>query len=272
MSLTVIQSNDCVQVVFSHESILVVRARSIHLFPFPDLEYPHSSGEQPTIYKPIAHHSFGWVDGECVAICPFIYPTPTKTSKATWLPLSILVGGESDDPWAADIHYLELYTLEPNPDYPEEAGAHGQAFRKDISGQTPETRLSASPYLFPPQLTNKVACLRGSLRCKRVLLGRFGTAVWIQPRDRFIGGLLADIPANLVPSSNAHESLVITAFPGSLNTGAGADGELMTTSIVVGKKIYQNQSNTSWTSFDYDEIGGRIVLGSSFGRVTVLYL
>ncbi|KAF4612055.1 hypothetical protein D9613_003612 [Agrocybe pediades] len=253
-----LQSNDCMQIVFAHESVLVVRARAIHLYAFPTLEPPRTGEDQPRAHQPIAHHSFGWVDGESVAICPFIYNS--SSSKNAWLPLSILVRGESDDPWASDIHNLELYTLEPNPSYSKEPE----------SGT--ESSSTASPYLFPPQLTNRVPCLRGSLRCKQVVLGRFGTAVWIQPRDRFIGGLLADIAVNLVPSSNAHESLVLTAFPGSLNPGTGAKAGKQTTAVVVGRKIYENEFNTSWTSFDYDEVGGRIVLGSSFGRVTVLYI
>jgi len=89
--------------------------------------------------------------------------------------------------------------------------------------------------------------------------------MWIQPRDRFVGGLLADIPAYLIPSSNTQETLVVAIFPGSLNPDQSG-------SLVVGRKLTGNDSMNSWTAFDYDEVGGRVVLGSSFGRVTVLEL
>ena len=98
-----------------------------------------------------------------------------------------------------------------------------------------------------------------------------------------MGGLLADIPAHLVPSSNSQETLVVVAFPGSLNPGLSGslesedddkddgegDGE---NKVMVGKKLIGNDGMNSWTSFDYDEVGGRVVLGSNFGRVTVLEL
>jgi hypothetical protein len=98
--------------------------------------------------------------------------------------------------------------------------------------------------------------------------------MWIQPRDRFVGGLLADIPAHFVPS-RTQETLVVAVFPGSLNlgvsrslSGVNENGGM----VMIGKKLIGNDSNNSWTSFDYDEVGGRVVLGSNFGRVTVLEL
>ncbi|KDR65832.1 hypothetical protein GALMADRAFT_260029 [Galerina marginata CBS 339.88] len=250
---SVTQLNGCIQVLFAHQSILVARARSIHLFPFPDLKPSDPDQEPATPYAPLAQHSFGWVDGESVTICPFLSDHMPANPKALWQPLSILVRGESDDPWASDIHFLELYTLERNHAY----------FTPDSPDQDHSS--STLPYIFPPRLSNQVACVRGSLRCKQIILGRFGSAVWIQPRDRFAGGLLADIPSHLVPSSHKQESLVVTAFPGPLNPGIAE-------SVVIGKKMFENEFNTSWTSFDYDEVGGRIALGSSFGRVTILEL
>jgi hypothetical protein len=176
-------------------------------------------------------------------------------------PLSILVRGESDDPWSSDIHNLELYTLQPNPLYPYE-----QVSSVD------ETETPIPPYLFPPHLQRQIPCLRGSLSCKHIILGRFGTAMWIQPRDRFVGGLLADIPAHLVPPST-QETLVVAVFPGSLNSGLSrSQSREAEDKVIVGKKLIGNDSMNSWTSFDYDEVRGRVVLGSNFGRVTVLEL
>ncbi|KAF8956748.1 hypothetical protein BDZ97DRAFT_1825834 [Flammula alnicola] len=270
-SPSILQSNECIQVLFAHQSILVARARSIHLFPFPILERPDPDSDPPPPSKPLAEHSFGWVDGECVTICPFLESTAfaRHPSPSSWLPLSILVRGESDDPWASDIYNLELYTLEPNPSY-------GAQVSTEDSGTKDETDPPSAipPYLFPPRLSNQVACLRGSLRCKQITLGRFGTAIWIQPRDTFIGGLLADIPATMIPSSNACETLVMAVFPGSLfnrDPARGGGGSELG-SVVIGKKIFGNEAGSSWTSFDYDEVAGRVAVGSSFGRVTVLEL
>jgi len=58
---------------------------------------------------------------------------------------------------------------------------------------------------------------------------------------------------------------VVAIFPGSLNPDQSG-------SLMVGKKLIGNDSMNSWTSFDYDEVGGRVVLGSNFGQVTVLEL
>jgi len=261
MMTILFQSNDCIQILFTYQSILIVRARSIHLFPFPTLLVQNANEPPPTPHLPIADHSFGWVDSECVTICPFLDQSAAQPSLP-WHPLSILVRGESDDPWSSDIHNLELYTLQPNPLYACDQPTLGE------DNPIP-------PYLFPPRLQHQVPCLRGSLSCKHTILGRFGTAIWIQPRDRFVGGLLADIPAYLVPSSNSQETLVVVVFPGSLNPGASGslenegDGE---SKVIVGKKLIGNDGMNSWTSFDYDEVGGRVVLGSNFGRVTVLEL
>ncbi|KIM35396.1 hypothetical protein M413DRAFT_449782 [Hebeloma cylindrosporum] len=250
-SPTMLQSNDCIQVLFAYRSVLVIRARSIHLFPFPALVVHNADEPPPPPHPPIAHHSFCWVDGECVTVCPFLDQSTPPHSSPPWHPLSILVRGESDDPWSSDIHNIELYTLHPNPLFLSSEEQH---------------EACVPPYLFPPRLHYQIPCLRGSLSCKKIILGRFGTAMWIQPRDRFVGGLLADIPAHLVPSSNMQETLVVAVFPGSLKPGP-SEGH-----VIVGKKLIGNDSMNSWTSFDYDEVRGRVVLGSNFGRVTVLDL
>ena len=97
----------------------------------------------------------------------------------------------------------------------------------------------------------------------------------------------SDIPRDLVPPSNGdkYESVVLAALPGPLNEGAGGEGEGEGEGeggdgdgdgdgdgVVRRRKIFENEFNVSWTSFDYDEVGGRVVLGSSFGRVVILEL
>jgi hypothetical protein len=40
---------------------------------------------------------------------------------------------------------------------------------------------------------------------------------------------------------------------------------------VQSRKLLENGEN-NWTCFDYDEVGGRIVFGTSFGKIAVVYL
>lgn len=222
------------------------------------------------MYQPIAHHSFGWVDGQCMKICPLLDTAVTTYNldqgDIPIRPISILVRGEVDDPWASTIHNLELYTLYPNP-----------AFYADSTSTAP-------PYQFPPRLSHTVASLRGSLQCKVVLLGSLGTALWVQPRDHFVRGLLADGQQLVeLPNRGAScETLMAAVFPGSLfgakavpgkqRSGVYSDEEGGKATAVVGTKIYENQAGSSWSSVDYDEAGGRVALGSSFGPVQILYL
>jgi hypothetical protein len=74
----------------------------------------------PNIYRPLASHSFGWVDGMAINKCPGWTGRfkSQSTDKSCPLPaLNILVRGESDDPWASDTQQLEVWTLSPNPEY-----------------------------------------------------------------------------------------------------------------------------------------------------------
>lgn len=205
-----------------------MRARSIHLFPEPELH------KTPKIYEPIEYHSFGWIDGV----------SATERSGN----LFILLRGESDDPWASRLHSLDLYILQQN--------------HQDES----------KPYLFPPTLVAQVPALRGSLRCCRVILGRCGTAAWIQPQDRAVVGLALaneDYPQQAIQSASGHESIMVAAFPGPLAPQGSSEYDGMTT--IGSEKLCTNRLN-DWTSLDYDEDMGRIVLSSSFGRFEVLEL
>jgi hypothetical protein len=220
------QHDNCIQVVFAHDSVLVARARSIHLFPNPELQ------TTPKVYEPLARHSFGWVDGICVTA------NPRDQS------LSILVRGESDDPWTASIHSLDFYSLEQEPNYPS----------------------VLTPYIFPPTLSTQVASARGPLRCRDVMLGPCGTAVWIQPQDRAVVGLIStdeDYPVQLIQTTSGHESVVAAVFPGPLRSDE--------TIAPRSRTLFTNRLN-NWTSLDYDEQLGKIALGSSFGRVMILEL
>jgi hypothetical protein len=262
------QHNDCLQILFAHESVLVVRARSVHLFPYPDLR-PHDNNS-PIVRgdcSQIAQHSFGWVDGIFASICPHL-----STSGCAGTPISILVRGESDDPWAQDAHYLELYSLLPNSAYTQQKQEMlGSQSRVDSDFPwNSDPHSLPSPYNFPPCKNYHIKSHRGALRCKRVLLGKFGTAAWIEPQERFSSGLVTGLVPPMVDAwrwqdlDRVHrdESLKVAVFPGSLTVDA-------VTEEVHSRSVVTNEAN-NWTSFDYDEIGGRIVLGSSFGKIVVI--
>lgn len=258
------QHNDCLQILFAHESVLVVRARSVHLFPYPDLR-PHDNNS-PTAQgecSQIAQHSFGWVDGIFASICPHL-----STSGCAGTPISILVRGESDDPWAQDAHYLELYSLLPNSAYAQQKQEMNSTNSDFAWNDVPHS--FPSPYNFPPCKNYHIKSHRGALRCKRVMLGNFGTAAWLEPQERFSSGLVTGL---VPPMSDVwrwqdldwvqrDESLKVAVFPGSLTVDAVTE-EVHSRSVVI------NEAN-NWTSFDYDEIGGRVVLGSSFGKIVVI--
>ncbi|KAJ4487794.1 hypothetical protein J3R30DRAFT_850244 [Lentinula aciculospora] len=254
-----------IQVVFAYRSILVVRARSLHLFPEPELclASPSSLGLTDFttapglhIYSPLANHSFGWVDG--VSVVP-VYPDPSISSQPGTL--KILVRLQSDNPWTANEHSLDLYELSVNPNFVDPAFGHGESI----------TAIQC-PYLFPPICTTRVSSTRGPLRCTDLVLGQCGTAIWVKPGDRALHGLLtSDVYVDYTyiarlggleaSGGGVTESLVAGIFPGPLNPGE----EVRT------RKICTNISN-NWTAFDYDEAIGRLVLGDAAGCVRVLEL
>ncbi|KAF9018603.1 hypothetical protein BDZ89DRAFT_1073719 [Hymenopellis radicata] len=164
----------------------------------------------------IATHSFGWVDGASVS-----YNQHTNV-------ISLLIRHQSDNPWTADVSTLQLHNIFPT---------------KDGSG-----------FVFPPVAAAGISSPRGALRCPDVVLGRYGTAVWISPQERT---MVVDEASDLL----SKETLVAAAFPGPLNVD----------SRVTAVKMYTNSLN-NWTALDYDEEHGRVALGSSFGKVTVLQL
>jgi len=206
--------------------------RSRGIYLFPDPVLQ----DAPATYQPIREHSFGWIDGISV----------TQRSSGN---LSILLRGESEDRWV--YNHLNLFTLEHNP-------------KDDVL-----------PYVFPPILVSQVPALRGSLRCLRVVLGKCGTAVWIQPQDRAQAGLASshdhhDHPQQAIRSVRGHESVVVAAFPGPLAPPGDEvdDSGVMRTRS---RTLWSNSSN-NWSSLDYNEEEGRIVLSSRFGKVMVLQL
>lgn len=246
MPNSIAQLDRCIQVIFAFKSVLVVRARSIHIFPEPKLGVPASS------YVPLARHSFGWVDGVSVSTAPCPNP-PHLGNTPRHDPIYILLRAESGDPWSQDEHNLRFFTLHPNPYYQDQD--------QDQDGGE---GLPVSPYLFPPSLTAEVFSSHGSLRCADIKLQPYGTAVWVHPRNRALRGLIVSdvhLQQITVPEALAsNERLLVAVFPGPLNRSQ--------CSKVEAKTLSTNENN-DWTCLDYNE-EGRIALGSSSGSVTIL--
>jgi len=288
------QHNECLQVLFAHETVLVVRARSIQLFPYPELKpYDPSSDYPQDTYDAIAYYSFGWVDGISAAICPYLTTSTILSNMSEpgvqpWAAISILIRGESDDPWTQDEHFLELYTLSPNPDYVYEAPVPRNIAGSVVTtsafndGAIEDSSISTnlippvSPYVFPPQKIYRIKSRRGPLRCRHVSLGKFGTAAWLEPHERFSTGLVTAFPSfelwswqNGDQLERQDECARFCVFPGPLSMSTlERDGE---SEQVQSRKLLENAEN-NWTCFDYDEVGGRIVFGTSFGKIAVVYL
>lgn len=244
----------------------------MYLFSNPILVH-----HEPAVYDAIAQHSFGWVDGISAAICPYLATSMFSLSYLSgcglpplWPPISILVRGETDDPWARDTHSLELNTLFPNPDY-----YYDQKLQvAEIVPSGPEDMKHPPPYIFPPQKSYLVKSRRGPLRCRQIRLGKYGTAMWLEPQERSSLGLVTPISdeqwrwqhENMV---QRNESLRVGVFPGSLSSCGKAYSQVL--EDIAGTDLVENEAN-NWTSFDYDEIGGRIVVASSIGNILAVSL
>ena len=237
------------QCVFTFESVLVVRARSIHLFPMPILKRISSEGPSPPTTA-LARHSFGWVDGVSVSLTPNSDPFDSNRS-VSHDPVRILIRAETDDPWAQEQHNLQFFVLEPNPDYSSSSDA----------ARNP-------PYLFPPVLRTKISSIHGSLRCAEIKLQPNGTAVWVHPRYRAVGltpidDLILELGAN--PLLTQDERLLAAVFPGRLDPSEGIGQKISA------KTLRTNKLN-DWVSLDYREDMGQVAIGSNSGSVTILYL
>ncbi|KAF9494312.1 hypothetical protein BDN71DRAFT_1393458 [Pleurotus eryngii] len=245
----------CVQVVFAYHSVLVVRARSLHLFPWPELLAPDVI--QPT--RSVGHHSFGWVDG-ISAVLPAQKFNEHSDNTLGNKPIMILSRTPSHDPWSSDVCTLDLYKLEPNPAFvPPTTNDAAPGLWNAAPGAT-------SPYIFPPLRTAQADSRRGPIRCLDIMLGKYGTAMWLHPRDSATHGLvslnthLQEIPLQSTPWSD--ERLVAAVLSGPLDRVAQDD--MVTT-------IARNVDN-DWTALDYDEGMGRVAIGSSFGKLTIMEL
>ncbi|KAI0673257.1 hypothetical protein C8Q78DRAFT_1023885 [Trametes maxima] len=302
------QYNRCLQVVFAYSSILVVRARSVELFPEPELR--SAEGAYRT-YEPLGFHTFGWIDG--VSVNTQRDPVGSSDQGEVSLanaPLSILLRTESDDPWTSDVHRLEQFLLLPNPGFTQPAQCPDTKTSGGDSGYPCDSSPPPpiAPYLFPPVRAEHTSpAVRGFLRCTDIILGPRGTALWIQPRaarTAHLTGLDVHSSATQVPDSLnpdhippddvPHALYALAPHPpqasGRAHDGHGAAADRSRTAECVCAAVFagplqrrhpglqpharrlwvQPQDNCNWTAFDYDEERGRVALGSSDGTVTVL--
>ncbi|KAG1736525.1 hypothetical protein EDB19DRAFT_1720802 [Suillus lakei] len=104
-----------------------------------------------------------------------------------------------------------------------------------------ETTVDGPHYNFPPSMTTEIVTpRRGALRCTDMVLGPYGTAVWVQPEDYSVAGLI---------SSNVH----LQNMPDEPQV----------------KSSWKNYGE-NWTCLDYDEERGCVALGSTAGAVIIL--
>lgn len=239
--------------------MLVVRARSTELFDEPELH------PVPTCSHPTGYHSFGWIDG--VSVNPQIGNEGGGNSVSPVEPLSILLRTESDNPWSVDTHTLDLYTLQSYASRTDDVSTSD-----DVSGPRPSTASGLTPaYVFPPtRSTLSAPSVRGFLRCNDIVLGSFGTAVWIQPRSVWDMDLTTlDVHASETQGSERQrtsDSLAAAVFEGPLHRRHPSLG-------LSARTLWADDDfGGNWTALDYEEVHGRVAMGSTHGTVSVLQL
>jgi hypothetical protein len=242
--------DQCVQVVFSHNSVLVVRERTVHLFPMPNLQSTSSP------IDPLVSHPFTWIDSIHVQVS-----VSPQSDPGSYPSISILCREEGENPWSTGTHYIHLYSIDPNPSY-------------DASDP------QSIPYSFPPRLVARTVSKKGYSRCSQVILGARGTAVWIHPQDRSSTGLVSpdlfahvtELQRTVSTAGPAHETLMISAFPGPLfNEKSAAVSKTGSGDCVAveGRPLWTNGLN-DWSAIDYDESNGRIAIGTSQGKIMIM--
>lgn len=208
--------------------------------------------------RPVASHSFGWIDGISIAFS-------SEPNDYHYSPISILLRAESGDPWASEIHTINRYDLIPNPEY--QAGS----LRPNERSLQPSL-----PYLFPPHVSSSIPSQRGFLRCPLIALGHAGSALWVHPRV-----YTRSHPSNPLDQEVASvQMLCCTVFRGPLSDTDPYAKDLRTSETLtmsngvtmIRNKILWDSVNSIWTTITYDEVHGLVALGSHDGQVTVLHL
>lgn len=224
--------------------------------------------------QPIAFHSFGWIDG--VAISPQSH-LPSLSPPDNAVPsYSIALRAENDDPWSSDVHSLDVYTLHPTPDYQSRSSSLDALPHYNDPNPEPTEETEGrppTPYIFPPSHHTSYPSVRGFLRCPDIHLGTCGTAIWIQARPARNLDLTnldvhsSDAQEPHMPLHKPKESLLAAVFPGSIRA-VHSESAISEPRVL----CLQERDSCNWTSLDYDEARGRVALGMSDGKVTLLHL
>ena len=222
-----------------------MRARSICIFEEPQMVLP---GDDLNIVLPRVFKSFGWVDGVSLALGPSAPFSPIGSSQS---PLSLLVRNKGGDPWRPTEQF-QFMTLDADFN-------HTPGHTSHETSSTGHESLS-----FPFSLISTLSSHhRGPLRCSDMVLGSYGTAVWVQPSDWAAAGLVTDDNVmEQLSTVTSRETLVVALFPGLLNQGSSE----------AHVKIVLECNGSGWSCLDYDEARGLIALGSGSGEVTVYRL
>lgn len=288
--------------------IFVIRARSLEMFPRPILR-PKTEVTPTEYVHPTECHRFGWIDGISMSVQKLVVSGESSRSanEGTGLPpLSILLRAESDDPWASDVHTLDLFVLHPNPDFRAATttsaadvacekpdlgpGDNTTALAPSLRPSIEDTHAVHAPYVFPPVRAASWASTRGHLRCRDILVGPCGTALWIQPRPAHNVGLTAlDVHSSFAQGSGAgasdagladtsagekqEERVVAALLPGLLRDTCVGQGRGSGEGEEGVRTLYTYEGAYGmWRCVDYDEARGRLALGDSLGQVVILEL
>ncbi|KAI6039849.1 hypothetical protein EDC04DRAFT_2568017 [Pisolithus marmoratus] len=228
-------------VAFAAGNVFVVRSRSVCMFVAPSLVPPD---DEIPVTLPHSSTSFGWVDGVSLSEGPLARCTEKDPPF-----LSLLVRTKEDDPWSLK-DQLQFFTVCSSPSTESSTG---------IPGETSSTVSLPSPRFA--LIANLTCPNRGPLRCSDMVLGRYGSAVWVLPADRSIAGLISEhVHLQTVPVPTSNQTLVVAAFPGPLSSEAQIKASL------------ENEEGSSWSCLDYDEERGLIALGSFTGDITMFSL
>ncbi|GJE98677.1 F-box protein [Phanerochaete sordida] len=303
------QHNRCLNILLTSSCTFVVRARTFEVFRTPALVSPDEIKDPQ---HPSASHHFGWLDGVAVtskatllddtqsASYPYVSVLLRAESDDPW----------ASHMHTIDLYDLEpdpCYTSVPAIPSPG-LSTPTTTMRSDISSDattlssslrgtpasTPPPPAPHSPYHFPPTHTASFPAARGHLRCTDMHLGAHGSALWIVPRPARDTGLTAlDLHGSDAQGADAHpltgapsvrrERLVGALLPGALRDGRARriefhaededeDEEGEGESAELRTLWASTAAGGTWTSLDYDEARGVVVLGDSTGVVTVLRL
>jgi hypothetical protein len=189
-------------------------------------------GDDLNIVPPRVFKSFGWVDGVSLALGPSAPFCPIGSSQS---PLSLLVRNKGGDPWRLT-ELFQFMTL--NADFSRTPG-----HASDDTSSTGHESLS-----FPFSLISALPFHhRGPLRCSDMVLGSYGTAVWVQPSDWAAAGLITnDYVVEQMSTVTSGETLVVALFPGLLNQGSSE----------AHVKVVLKNGGSGWSCLDYDEARG----------------